>query len=203
MPFLDNLNWRYATKGFDASKKVGEDNKNKILEAIRLAPTSYGLQQFHVNIIVDPAVRAKLRKSAWDQSQITDSNFLLVFSVRTDLSKRAEDFTDVMAKVHSKDRGEFTRYVKMINGAIQKMSEEEVKSWAAKQTYIALGFAMAACAELQIDSCPMEGFDKDAFKKILNLPEYFYPQVVLAVGYRSPLDVLKPKVRFPKEELFS
>ena len=82
------------------------------------------------------------------------------------------------------------------------MTDAAVQEWASKQAYIALGFGLAACAELQIDSCPMEGFDPVQMKQILALPAHLYPCVMLAVGKRAASEVLKPKVRFDKADLF-
>ena len=91
----------------------------------------------------------------------------------------------------------------MMKGAVSSKNEAEARAWAAKQAYIALGFGLTSALELYLDSCPMEGFDPEAFKKILGLPNNLYPVVSFAVGYRSVDDVLKPKVRFSKEDLFS
>ena len=180
MSFLEKLNWRYATKKFDVTKKVSEEDTNKILEAIRLAPTSYGIQPFHVTIVEAKDIREELKKSAHGQSQITDAPLLLVFSARTDLVKRIDEYLDV------------------ISGG-----DAKAKAWAAKQAYIALGFGMAAAAELGIDSCPMEGFDAVAFNKILQSPENLSVQSALAIGYRAGDDKIRPKVRFPKDDIFS
>jgi len=92
-------------------------------------------------------------------------------------------------------------YVKATTGLAERLGGAE---WVARQAYIALGFALAACAELKIDSCPMEGADLVAIKQTLALPKNLDPKVVLAVGYRSPNDhhASEPKFRFGTEELF-
>lgn len=137
---------------------------------------------------------------------MTDVPLLLVFSVRTDLTKRVDEYLAVMSGGDPTKKSALKQYEDMMKGAVSKFDAAAAKAWAAKQAYIALGFALAACAELGIDSCPMEGFDADAFNKILKSPaETLKVQVALAIGYRSNDDeyAKRPKVRFPKEELFS
>jgi len=143
-----------------------------------------------------------LKKNAWNQSQITDAPLFFVFSVRTDLVKRIDEFLDVMTGGDATKKEGLKQYADMMKGAVSGLDETKAKAWAAKQTYIALGFGLAAAAELGLDSCPMEGFDTEAFNKILNLPKNLYPAVLLTVGYRSSEDVLKPKVRFSEKDLF-
>ena len=202
MSFIKNLEWRYATKKFDASKKVSEEDKNKILEAIRMAPTSFGTQPFHINIVESKEIREELKKNAWGQAQFTDAPILLVFSSRNDLMKRTDEYLDMASQNNSDVRAKMKPYEDMIKGAMTAKGDAG-KFWAAKQAYIALGFAMAACAELEIDSCPMEGFDANAFDKILGLPDNLHVEATLAIGYRVDDSDKKPKTRFSKEELFS
>jgi nitroreductase len=203
MSFIEKLNWRYATKKFDSSKNVSVDNRNKIMEAIRMAPTSFGFQPFHVKIVESKPIREELKKSAWNQQQFIDAPLLFVFSVRSDLSNRIEEYINLMTGADAVKKTELKQYEDMMKGAVSSKNEAESRAWAAKQAYIALGFGLSAALELDLDSCPMEGFDADAFKKILELPDNLYPVVSLAVGYRSTDDVLKPKVRFPNDDLFS
>lgn len=203
MSFLDKLEWRYATKKFDAAKALSESDKNKVMEAIRMAPSSFGYQPFHVTIVESKEIREELKKNAWNQAQFTDAPLVLVFSSRGDLVKRIDEFLDVMAGNDAKKKEAFAQYGDMMKGSALAKSEDEAFAWAAKQSYIALGFGLAAAAELGLDSCPMEGFDAGAFKTILGLDDSLEVQATLAVGYRLNNDDVKTKVRFPKEELFS
>jgi nitroreductase len=205
MSFLSQLDWRYATKKFDASKQVSAEDKAKILNAIRMVPSSFGLQSYHVEVVTNPEIRQALKEKAYGQSQITDASFILVFSARTDLSAVIDNMFEKMSGGNADARKGLEKYEQMIRGSVLSKDIEAQKSWAAKQAYIALGFGLAATAELQIDSCPMEGFDPEGFKQVLKLPENFYPQAVLAVGYRDASDehASAPKFRVPAEDLFT
>ncbi len=157
----------------------------------------------HVTIVESKEIREELKKNAWNQAQFTDAPLLFVISSRSDLTNRVDEFVNVMSGGDSAKRAGLKGAEDMMKGALGSKNETDAKAWAAKQAYIAFGFGLAAAAELGLDSCPMEGFDAAAFKKILGLPENLHVQAALAVGYRLNNDDVKPKVRFPKEELFS
>ena len=165
MSFLSNLQWRYATKMFDPSKHVSPENKAKILEAIRFAPSSFGLQPYHVSVIQNKEIRAKLREKAYGQPQVTEACFILVFSARTDLVKRADELLKMLSNNDDAVRKALKGFEDSVSGYIKSHNEDTATSWAAKQAYIALGFGLAAAAELQIDACPMEGLTKTDSRK--------------------------------------
>lgn len=200
MTFLDNLEWRFATKTFDPSKKVSEEDMDKILKAIRFAPTSFGLQPLHVVNVTDPDLRAKIRENGYGQGQITDASHLLVFCVRTDFDQRIEDYMNVMTGGHNEFRNKVKGVEDMIKGTFKGKTELELANWAKRQVYIALGFALAAAAELKIDSCPMEGFTPDKVDEVLGLPSHIKSVAILSVGYRAD-EPKHPKVRFALDEL--
>lgn len=203
--FIDALKWRYATKQFDPSKKLSDAQLATILEAIRLSPTSYGLQFFKAFVVTNPEVRAKLRAAAWNQSQLTDASQIIVFAVPNALS--AAD-ADALLELTAKTRGvaleSLKGYSDMLKGSISSRTPEQNKEWAARQAYIALGVALSAAAVEGIDSTPMEGFDPKQFDEILGLSKLGWSSVVtLALGTRSSQDgyAKLAKVRFPKEKL--
>ena len=173
---LDKLNWRYATKVFDSSKKVSKEDLNILLDAARLSASSYGLQPYHFFVIEDSEVRSKLRKASWNQSQITDASFLLVLANKP-------TFDDSLG-----------------------LPDEQKKSWTSDQTYITLGNLMTIAAEMEIDTCPMEGFDEAEYNEILGLNDKnLNASVVLAIGYRADDDETQhyPKVRYSREQIIT
>ena len=203
MSFISQLNWRYATKLFDANKKVSAENFSKILEAIKLAPTSFGVQPFHVVNVIDSAKRAELKLLAWNQPQVTDASHFLVFCARNDIKQRIEGFFELATGGDENAKAALASYKGMMDSFEANLPEEHKIPWATRQAYIAFGFAMAACAELEIDSCPMEGFDPNGFKAALGLPQEIIPVACLAIGYRSENDTVRPKVRFDLSDLVS
>jgi len=205
MDFLERLNHRYATKLFDATKKVSEDDLNKLLEAIRLSASSIGLQAYQVLVVENPEIRKKLRAASYDQSQITDASHLLVFAVDYDFNQKdADNYIQLVADTRKIPVENLKSYADMVNGAINKPAAQ-LEEWLTKQVYIALGYGLVASANLGIDSCPMEGFNAAEYDSILNLPALgLKSKVVLALGYRSADDKYQylTKVRRSKEEFF-
>jgi nitroreductase len=201
MSFLTQLEWRFSTKKFDPEKKLSDESVGKILTAIRLTPSAYGLQPFHVVVVTDVEIKKKLQEASYGQPQPADASHVLVFFSRTDILDRI----DAYMKLSFGDESGSEKAVKIAERFRQMAGRYEGATgaeWAAKQTYIALGFAMAAAAELEIDSCPMEGCDFAAIKDIFDLPEIFTPVLLLPLGYRAE-GPARSKTRFPKEDLFT
>lgn len=203
--FNEHLLWRYATKKFDPAKKLSDQQLKDLLEAIRLAPTSYGLQPYRVLVVKDPAIRAALREKAWGQSQVTDASELIVFCA---LKTIGEAYVDEYVGHVVKERGTTPEALKgyrdMMGSFIQGMPAETLAEWMKKQTYIALGVGLSAAASMKIDSCPMEGFDKNAFDEILGLADKNLASIVLMpVGFRASDDATAQmkKARFPMDQL--
>ncbi len=205
MKLIENLKWRYATKKYDTTKKVSEDDLQQIKEAIRLSPSSYGLQAFKILDIKDKDIREKLKLASYWQPQITEASHLLVFCGYADVNDgHIDEYLNLKADTQGFDvelLKEFRNFMKVfIEG---RKSGKQV--WAAKQTYIALSNAIAACAELKIDSTPMEGFEAEKYNEILGLSSKgLKADVLLAIGYRSDEDKTQydVKIRKPMESLF-
>lgn len=202
MGFLDQLQWRFASKRFDTAKQVSNSDLEKILESIRFTPSSYGMQPYHVHVVSDPQVQKKLREASYDQAQVEEASYYLVFSARKDVMERVDQQVSAMAEGDVDIEASLQKMKITRKKSLSSRSVEEQLTWAKNQTYIAMGFALAAAAELQIDSCPMEGFVVSEYKKILSIPDYFEPAVTLALGYRKT-DPDTPKFRFSKEDLFT
>ncbi len=207
MNLLDKLNWRYATKVFDNTRKVSNKDLDFLKEAIRLSVSSYGLQMYKVLIIENPEIRKELRKASWDQAQITDASHMFLFcNFTVNHDKHVDDYIQLIIDTHkSADKAGLEKYADFIKSAINRMEPMERKSWSEKQTYLALNSLIIACADRQIDACPMEGFDKQAYNRILGLDELgLNASVIAAVGYRSHKDEIQKikKVRKSFKELF-
>lgn len=206
MELLTHLQWRYATKKFDTTKKVSSDELEKLKEAIQLSVSSYGLQLYKVLIIENAAIREQLKPVSWNQSQITDASHLFVFCNYTDVSSEAiDDFIKQTAETRNLDLERLKGYGDFIKTKLAEKSEEKKSSWLQSQTYLALGNLLNACAELKIDACPMEGFEPDAYNKILGLDKQGLNAAVIApIGFRHIEDhtIGLKKVRKPLEQLF-
>ena len=183
----EKLNWRYATKAMDPAKIVPRAKLDAILEAINLAPTSSGLQPFEVFVVTNAEIRAKIRDAAWNQAQITDSSYLLVFAAWDNYT--AERIDAVINQTHT-ERGTPMEVLNAYYDNLKAMylpREAEVNyAHAARQAYIALGVGLVAAAFEEVDATPMEGFNPDAVDEILGLRAKGLRSVTLMpVGYRA------------------
>lgn len=206
MQLVKNLKWRYATKKYDASKKVSEQDINYIKEAVQLTASSYGLQPFKVLEIKDPALKEALKPLSWNQSQITDASHLFVFCNHIEVT--GEDVDEMMqlrAETNNIPIEKISGYGEFVKGKLNEKSKVEMIHWTAKQAYMALSSALIACAELQIDATPMEGFDSEDYNQKLALREKgLNASALLAVGYRHADDMAQnnKKVRKPITTIF-
>ena len=204
--FLENQNWRYATKKYDASKKITTEDLNTLKEAIRLSSSSYGLQLYKVFIVDNPELRAQLQPAAWGQTQITEASHLFVFANQTTVdAEDIEGYLKNAEQTRSLPEETLNGYGDFMKGSLLNLPEDAKKVWTAKQTYLALGNLLNAAAELKIDATPMEGFDPAQFNTILGLDKLnLNAAVVAAVGYRHEEDDTQhyKKVRKSNEDLF-
>jgi nitroreductase/dihydropteridine reductase len=183
----ERLEWRYATKKFDATKTVETEKLERILEAVRLAPTSSGLQPFELFLVTNPDIRAKIRTVSWDQAQVTDCSHLLVFAAWDDITpERVNMMFDLTNDVRGFKNEGWENYRQMLLGIVAERGTEANYQAAARQAYIGLGAALIAAAFEEVDATPMEGFDPAAVDEILGLKEKNLRSVVmLPLGYRA------------------
>ncbi|EAR00053.1 NAD(P)H-dependent oxidoreductase [Maribacter sp. HTCC2170] len=206
MELIKNLTWRYATKQFDPSKKISQENLDKLKRAVQLSVSSYGLQLYKILIVGNNELRGKLKPASWGQNQITDASHLFVFCNYTNVeNKEIDDFLELSANTQNINIDVLQGYGDFMKEKINEMPISEQNNWTKRQTYIALTNLLIACAELKIDACPMEGFETEKYNEILGLTEKGLSAAVIApIGYRSQNDdaQYRKKVRKPLTELF-
>ena len=204
--FLENQNWRYATKKFDATKKITDADIAFLKEAIRLSTSSYGLQPYRVFIVENPELRAKLVAASYGQAQVADASHLLVFANELNFGEAGIDqLAATICKTRDLPLEAIQGYVDYMKGNITGLPEDVRNIWTAKQTYLALGNLLNAAAELHIDVTPMEGFVPAQVNEILGLDALGLNATLLApIGYRHVEDATQhyKKVRKSNEELF-
>lgn len=206
MELVKNLNWRYATKSFDPSKEISAVELDKLKDVVQLSASSYGLQAYKVLFIENPMLREKLKEQSWGQGQITDASHLMVFCRYDELTEgHIDDFIFRKSMVQSVSMDQLSGYGDFIKSSLSHKTVLEKEHWMEKQVYIALGNLLMGCAELEIDACPIEGFQNEQYDEILGLPEKGLKSVVVAaIGYRAATDESQHqvKVRKSKELLF-
>jgi nitroreductase len=206
-PIIEDLQWRYATKQYDPTKRVSTAELEIIKESLRLTATSYGVQPLKFLIVESPELRAKLKVASFGQSQLTDASHVIILCSYIDVNH--EDIDAYMTNISTtrsiphQDVVGFGEYIKEV---ITPMTTEDISIWTSKQAYIALGQVMHTCATLRIDSTPMEGFDSLAYDEILGLSaQNLNATLVFAIGYRHEDDAAQyhAKVRQSSEDMFA
>ena len=202
----DQLNWRYATKQFDVTRKISPEDWATLEEALVLSPSSYGLQPWTFLVIDDPAVRAQLLLASYGQPQVVDASHLVVFATKANLNER-----DVDAHIQrtAEVRGTSAESLSglrstLMRSIVQSLSDADRRAWGVNQTFIALGNLVTSAALLGIDAAPMGGFEKSRYDDILGLKERgLTASVIAALGYRATGDkyATTPKVRFPIDQV--
>ena len=200
---IQALEWRYAAQKFSLDKKISEDKLQLILKAANLTATSLGIQPF--KIIVLQQDLDYLKSATFDQENIQTCSHLLILCSREDVDDEyVAKYVEYMEQVRDLEKGSLVKYKNMCQNFVSKLDEHRKKNWINHQVYILLGNLMTACALLQVDSCPMEGFNAKLVDEILQLPEKNLRSVLLLpIGYRAIDDKYSSmkKVRLPLEEI--
>ena len=206
MELLKSLEWRYATKKMNG-EKIPQDKLERILEATRLAPSSYGLTPYNVIVVEDQKLKEELQGACYGQTQLVDSSAVLVFATWDEVTEHSvENYINEIAKQREIPVESLNGLQDMINNGLSFLTHEQKISWAQRQAYIGLGFALTAAAVEEIDSTPMEGFVPESVDTVLGLQELGLKSVVvLPLGYRDTendsLSTLK-KVRWDNDKFF-
>ena len=200
--FSKAMDFRHACKVFDDSKKITDEDIHTIVEAGRTSPSSFGMEGWKFLVITNEALKEKLRPVCWDQVQVTSCSHLVIIlaaidSVKVESGEVKKRFT---RRDMSQESLDFYMdiYAKHLEKTLS--TDENIYHWTSKQSYIALGNMMTAAAYLGIDSCPIEGFEKENVEEILGLDTSKYQlSVVVPFGYR--INEQPSQLRLPFDEV--
>ena len=206
MSLVKAFEWRYATKQYDTTKQIDQETLADLIETVRLAPSSFGLQPYKFLIVSDQSKLEAISRAAHGQPQITTGAQVMVVAVETDIDERAvASYIDKAAVARQTDRKNLVQREEFVNMMINKMDYAQRIVWAEKQAFLAVGVFVSAAAAAGVDASPMEGFDNAAIDEILNLEaQHLTSALIFVLGYRSAEDEYAgvPKVRKPKAEIF-
>ena len=191
MNIIDSLKWRYATKKFDANKYIPQEKISLIKEAFNLTATSYGLQPIKLVILKDKALQKELVQHSMDQQQVAQASHILVFCVENNIdSDYIEAYFDRIQDIRNTPDDILDPFKEFLIDDFKTRPKEEIRDWAVKQAYLAMGNLLTVCAVEGIDACPMEGFTPAKYDEVLELEEKGLQSVlVMPVGYRADDDM--------------
>ncbi|UMB61388.1 nitroreductase family protein [Lutibacter sp. A80] len=204
MNIINSLEWRYATKKFNPSKKLSNQQINTLKKAFNLTATSFGLQPVKMIVISDKELQEKLVAHSYYQRQVADASHVLILCIENDITTEyINSYFDLEKKIRNVDESVIAGFRKQLIDMYQNKSIEEKQLSAKQQAYIILGNLLTVCAVEKIDACPMEGFIPEKIDELLNLNEQHLKSVLmLPVGFRSDDDLMggMKKVRKPLNE---
>lgn len=203
MELLEKLKWRYATKRM-TGEKIPREKVERILEAIRLTASGFGLQPYNVLVIEDEELKRQIRTIANNQPQIEESSHLLVFAAWDQVSEeKIQEYIRLISETRNLTVESLEGFKNSMSNWFKSQTPESAYNWAARQTYIAFGTGIVAAAMEDVDATPMEGFNAKALDELLHLKEKGLRSTsILTLGYRdSEKDSLVKaiKVRRAKE----
>ena len=203
----NELQWRYATKKFDATKKINDQDLETLLEVMRMSPSSMGLQTTHVLVITDPEIRAQLTAHSYNQQQVKDASHLIVLCSYSSLDENyIQSHAQRTDEAREMGKERVGKMIESIGNFIGNKSPEAIHQWTSNQTYIVLGQLLSACARLKIDATPMEGFNPKGYDDVLHLSEKnLTATVACPIGFRSEDDAFQylKKVRKENKDYFT
>ena len=202
--FMEAMDFRHACKIFDETKKISDEDMNFILETGRKSPSSFGMEPWKFLVITNEELKAKLRPYCWDQPQITTCSHLVVILAAIDGVKPESGIP--MKKFSRREMPQEKKdfYIKLYTNHLTYtktlLSDENIYYWTARQSYIAFGNMMTAAAIKGIDSCPIEGFEKEKVEEVLGLDTTKYQVAVISpFGYR--INPQSTQLREPLENI--
>ena len=204
--FIENASWRYATKKFDTTKKVSQNDLETLKNAVSLTATSYGLEPYKVLIIENQDIKNQLVEASWGQQIVADASHLIVFANILDFgSDQMNAYFANLTATRNIPMEAVQGYSDFMQSSINALPLEVRNVWTAKQTYLALGNLLNAAAELKIDATPMEGIVPAKYNEILGLNALGLNAVLACpIGYRHADDATQyyAKVRKATQDLF-
>jgi len=191
MDVLEHMKWRYAVKKFDSEKILSEEKIERLKEAFNLTATSYGLQPITLLIIKNRELQNNLTTHSFDQQQVAQASHILVICIKDVIDDvYISQYFEQIKKVRNVSDEILEPFKNDLIGSFSNKDIEEIKRWSTNQAYLAMGNLLTVCAIEKIDSCPMEGFEPEAYDKVLNLEEKGLTSVlVMPVGYRADDDM--------------
>ena len=185
--FLKAMSFRHACKMFDENKKIPNEDLKFVLEVGRKSPSSFGMEPWKFIVVQNQELKEKIRPFCWNQPQITTCSDLVIILAKIDAVKPEGDYVPTMFGRRDMPKEKLDFYLDLYSKHLSHTmsSDENILAWSSKQCYIALGNMMTAAASIGIDSCPIEGFEKENVEKVLELDTSKYQlAVIMPLGYR-------------------
>jgi len=188
---IERLEWRYAVKKFDPSRKLNAEQVDRLKQAFNLTATSYGLQPIRLLVLEDEDLQKRLVAHSYNQKQVAQASHLLVFCVESNVDgDYVKSYFERVKEIRGTSDQIINPFREYLVKEFSNKDQQEIQEWATRQAYLAMGNLLTICALEEIDACPMEGFEPDPYNELLGLKEKGLSAVlVMPVGYRAEDDM--------------
>ncbi|MFA5216633.1 NAD(P)H-dependent oxidoreductase [Sulfuricurvum sp.] len=199
--FIEAMTFRHACKHFDTTKQIPAEQFESILEVARISPSSFGMEPWRLIVVRNESLRKALKPLCWNQSQITECSELVILTTDNDIVRSRSPYVRKMFERRGLSAEAVDTYVGVYKNYLAPIENDELllENWTAKQSYIAAANMMTYAATLKIDSCPIEGFEKEQVEAVLDLPQGKTVALICAFGYR--VDPQSPQMRLAMKEI--
>ena len=193
MNIIESLEWRYATKKFNETKYLTNNQLDILKNAFNLTATSYGLQPVKLVVVKNKEIQQQLVAHSWNQQQVAQASHVLVICIQENLSSEdIENYFKLVKEIRNTPDEILNPFKDFLKSSISTKSEIEIFEWMKNQAYIALGNLLNVAAAERIDTCPMEGFSPEKYDEVLDLKKHnLKSTLVLPVGFRAEDDYMK------------
>jgi len=198
---VQDLNWRYAVKKFDAERLLSNEQLDRLKEIFKLTATSYGLQPVRLLVLQNKKLQQELVAHSYEQQQVAQASHVLVFCIEKEVNASyISNYFELVKKARGTSNEILNPFKEMMIETFSNKNANEIQAWSKNQAYLILGTLLTACAIEKIDACPMEGFDPAAYDELLGLSEKGISSVlVMPIGYRAKDDVFSTFKKVRKE----
>jgi len=200
--FLETMTNRHACKLFDENKKISQDDLEYILETGRLSPSSFGMEPWRFVVVQNQELKEQLKPYCWNQNQITTCSDLVIILADIENVKPNSDYVKHMFSRRGLPLEAYEKYLGIYENHLKDTmkNSESILAWTSRQCYIAMGNMMSAAAHIGIDSCPIEGFEKNNVENILGI-DTSKEQVAVIVGFGYRVNPISQKIRRDSKDI--
>ncbi|HHO41997.1 MAG TPA: NAD(P)H-dependent oxidoreductase [Epsilonproteobacteria bacterium] len=196
---LEILHFRHACKQFDPTKIIPKESMGTLLEVARLSPSSFGMEPWRFIVVTNPSYKNELQPLCWNQPQITSCSHLVIFVAKHHSVQDSSYYERLFAR-RGLAKEALTQYLKRYKSYISSLPS--IQEWCEKQCYIAATNMMSFGAILKIDSCPIEGFQKEQLQEKLKL-DTTKESVALVVAFGYKVQDPTQKHRLSREDIIT
>ena len=186
---------RHTVKAYDPSKKISDENVEKVRELLRFSASSTNAQPWHFILASTDEGKERIAKAneamfPFNNPSIRAASHVVIFCSR--LSIEEDHLSKVLEQEEADGRFPAIEHKEQMDAArkmfinLHKHDYKDVQHWMDKQVYLNIGAFLLGVSTLGIDATPMEGIDIKSIDEEFGLREKGYTSLVaVTLGYHD------------------